>query len=90
MAEVQSSKRGVRKERRGTVVSKSGDKSIVVLVERRRRHPLYNKVVTQAKKFHVHDEDNKAALGDKVLITECRPVSRNKRWRLLDVVGAQG
>jgi small subunit ribosomal protein S17 len=80
-----SSSRGVRKVRKGVVVSKSGDKSIAVGVERRMPHPLYRKVVRVTKKFHVHDEENKAAVGDRVRIVECRPVSRTKRWRLLDI-----
>jgi len=74
--------KSLRKTRKGKVVSKSGNKSIVVLVETRRQHPLYKKVVTFSKKFHVHDEENVAVVGDKVEIIECRPVSRLKRWRL--------
>ena len=74
--------KSLRKTRKGTVVSKSGNKSIVVLVETRRQHPLYKKVVTYPKKFHVHDEENVAVVGDKVEIIECRPVSRLTRWRL--------
>ncbi len=80
-----------RKERRGVVVSKSGNKSIVVLVEVRRRHARYGKVLWHSSKFHVHDEKNAAKVGDQVLITECRPMSRTKRWRLLNVtVASQG
>jgi len=90
MAEARTIQRGVRKERRGRVVSKSGDKSIVVLVEKRKRHPLYNKVVTYSKKFHVHDPDNRAAVGEKVRIVECRPVSSKKRWRLIETEGKAG
>ena len=74
--------KSLRRTRKGTVVSKSGNKSIVVLVETRRQHPLYKKVVTYSKKFHVHDEENAAVVGDKVEIIECRPVSRLKKWRL--------
>lgn len=77
--------KSLRKTRKGTVVSKSGNKSIVVLVETRRQHPLYKKVVTYSKKFHVHDEENVAIVGDKVEIIECRPVSRLKRWRIIKV-----
>ena len=77
--------KSLRKTRKGTVVSKSGNKSIVVLVETRRQHPLYKKVVTYSKKFHVHDEENVAVVGDKVEIIECRPVSRLKKWRLSKV-----
>jgi len=86
MAEVESRKRGLRKERRGTVVSKSGDKSVVVMVERRKQHPLYGKVTRQSRKFHVHDEDNRAGVGDIVRIVESRPLSRLKRWRLVEVL----
>ena len=78
-------KAGARKERRGTVLSRSGEKSVVVLVEGRRQHPLYGKVVLFRKKFHVHDEKNEAQLGDKVRIVECRPISKMKRWRVLEV-----
>ena len=73
------------KERRGVVMSRSGEKSLVVLVEGRRQHPLYGKVVRFRNKFHVHDEKNEANLGDKVRIVECRPISKLKRWRLLGV-----
>jgi small subunit ribosomal protein S17 len=78
--------RGVRKERKGVVVSRSGDKSVVVLVERREPHPLYHKVVRSASKFHVHDERNAAKVGDSVRIVEARPMSRLKRWRLVEVL----
>ena len=90
MAEGRTIQRGIRKERSGKVVSKSGDKSIVVLVEKRIRHPLYNKVITHSKKFHVDDPENKAAVGDKVRIVECRPISKSKRWRLVEVPGGDG
>ena len=88
MGEVDKNKRGVRKERRGVVVSKSGDKTIVVLVERKKKHPLYSKVLKDSKKFHAHDEENSANVGDKVRIVECRPLSRMKRWRLIEVMQA--
>lgn len=81
-------KAGVRKTRRGTVVSKSGDKTVVVLVERRYRHPLYGKELIAQKKFHAHDEANRAKVGDKVRIEECRPLSRMKRWRLVEIESA--
>jgi small subunit ribosomal protein S17 len=85
MNEVAQKVRGQRKVRKGSVVSKSGDKTIVVLVERRYRHPLYGKVITDYRKFHVHDEENQARVGDKVRIVECRPMSRMKRWRLSEI-----
>ena len=88
MGEVDQKKRGVRKERRGVVVSKSGDKTIVVLVERKTKHPLYSKVVKASKKYHAHDEKNSAVVGDRVRIVESRPLSRMKRWRLVEVVQA--
>lgn len=79
------SERGIRKSRKGKVVSKSGDKTIVVLVERRYHHPIYGKQLTASKKMHTHDEKNEAAVGDSVEIQECRPLSRMKRWRLIKV-----
>ena len=84
-----SENRGVRKERQGVVVSKSGDKSLVVMVERRRPHPFYGKVMRVQRKFHAHDEANAAKVGDVVRIEECRPMSRMKRWRLVEVVSCQ-
>ena len=80
-------KRGIRKSRKGVVVSKSGDKTIVVKVERRYRHPLYGKTLRDFLKCHTHDEENKAKVGDKVLIMETRPLSRMKRWRLVEIEG---
>ena len=85
MAEAKTHSRGVRKERTGLVVSKSGDKTVVVQTERHVRHPLYGKTLVQRRKFHAHDERNEAQVGDKVRIVECRPLSRMKRWRLLSV-----
>lgn len=79
-------RRGVRKERRGAVVSRSGDKTVVVRVEMNRRHPLYGKVVREHAKFHAHDEENVAAMGDLVRIVESRPLSRLKRWRVVEVL----
>lgn len=81
-----SAGRGTRKERKGSVVSKSGNKSVVVLTEFRRPHPKYGKVVKHFKKFHVHDEKNEAKVGDLVRIEETRPLSRLKRWRLTEIV----
>ena len=79
-------KRGLRKERTGVVVSASMQKTIVVRVERKTRHPLYGKEMRQLKKFYAHDEENKAKVGDRVVITETRPLSKLKRWRLVEVV----
>lgn len=85
MADVVEKRRGVRKERLGKVVGKSGDKSVVVEVERRKQHPLYGKTVRYRKKFHAHDENNETQVGDHVRIEECRPLSRMKRWRVVAV-----
>jgi small subunit ribosomal protein S17 len=80
--------RGIRKSRTGIVVSDKMDKTIIVKIVRKSRHPLYGKTVTRSKRFKVHDEENKAKVGDKVLITETRPLSKDKRWRLVEVVEA--
>jgi small subunit ribosomal protein S17 len=88
MAEAQDKERGTRKERLGAVVSKSGNKTVVVEVERRKRHEQYNKVIRQSKKFHAHDEANTAKVGDQVRIVETRPLSRLKRWRVIEIVAA--
>jgi len=81
-----TAERGVRKERTGRVVSDKMDKTIVVEVTRRVRHPVYGKEMTRSKKFHAHDEKNEAKIGDVVRIEETRPLSRLKRWRLVAVV----
>jgi len=78
--------RGKRKERSGKVISDAMDKTIVVKVERRVRHPLYGKEMRMSSTCYVHDEANQAKVGDKVRIMETRPLSRIKRWRLIDVV----
>jgi small subunit ribosomal protein S17 len=78
--------RGHRKERYGEVISNKMTKTIVVRVERRFPHPRYRKVVTAYKKFYAHDEKNDAKPGDWVRIEETRPLSKIKRWRLLEVV----
>lgn len=86
MATENTIKRGSRKERKGVVVSKSGDKTAVVLVERRVKHKLYGKVMKKTRKFHAHDEKNETTVGSIVKIVECRPVSKLKRWRVKEVV----
>lgn len=86
MTDVGTAKRGVRKKQRGVVVSKIGDKSIGVVVERRKQHKRYGKIIKHSKKFHVHDEKNEARIGDKVLIVETRPLSHLKRWRLIEII----
>jgi small subunit ribosomal protein S17 len=78
--------RKLRKSRVGIVVSNKMMKSISVKVERRLRHPLYGKSVKMSKKFMAHDENNDANIGDLVRITETRPLSKNKRWRLVEII----
>ncbi|MEY2411315.1 MAG: small subunit ribosomal protein [Verrucomicrobiota bacterium] len=78
--------RGHKKERVGEVVSAKMAKTIVVRVQRRFPHPQFKKVVTQFNKFYAHDEKSEAKPGDRVRIQECRPLSRTKRWRLVEVV----
>ena len=78
--------RANRKERLGEVISNKMTKTIIVRVERRFPHPRYKKVVTGYKKFYAHDEKNEAKVGDRVRIQETRPLSKSKRWRLVEVV----
>lgn len=75
-----------RKSRVGTVVSDRNDKTIVVSIERATRHRLYRKVLRRRKKYHVHDAENSATIGDLVRIEECRPISKLKRWQLVEVL----
>jgi small subunit ribosomal protein S17 len=79
------SSRGQRKVRQGVVVSAAGDKTCVVEIKERKPHPIYGKMMTRTKKFHAHDENNIAGLGDVVTIMETRPISKLKRWRLLEI-----
>jgi small subunit ribosomal protein S17 len=72
----------------GTVVSDKGDKTVVVRVERRVKHPLYGKIIKLSKKYHAHDEGNAFKLGEQVRIQECAPLSKLKSWTVLDRVGA--
>lgn len=78
--------RNSRKVRLGTVVSDKMDKTVVVAVERRVAHPLYGKQVARTRKLHAHDEENVARQGDLVRIMETRPLSKSKRWRLVEVI----
>ena len=78
--------RNLRKERVGIVVSDKMDKTIVVAVSERVKHPLYKKIVNRTKKFKAHDENNECGIGDKVLIQETRPLSKDKCWRLVEIV----
>jgi small subunit ribosomal protein S17 len=86
MSETQTALRTQRKERQGEVISDKMDKTIVVRVERRVRHPRYKKVVTHYRKFYAHDEKGEAKTGDRVLIEETRPLSKTKCWRLVQVL----
>lgn len=78
--------RGSRKVRVGTVVSAAMNKTCVVEVESRRQHPLYKKSMKRTHKFHAHDEDNETGVGDVVKIAETRPLSKQKRWRLMEII----
>ena len=78
--------RGLRKKRLGKVVSDKMDKTIVVAVETKVRHPLYGKTVNRTTKFKAHDENNEAQINDRVLIMETKPISKDKRWRLVEIV----
>ncbi|MFN0016309.1 MAG: 30S ribosomal protein S17 [Saprospiraceae bacterium] len=78
--------RNLRKQKTGVVVSDKMDKTIAVQVERRLMHPLYGKFVKRSKKFFAHDEENTCKNGDKVRIMETRPLSKMKRWRLVEVL----
>lgn len=75
-----------RKVRQGLVVSDKMDKTVVVAIERRVPHPVYGKMVTRTKRLKAHDEANSAKVGDTVRIVETRPLSKDKRWRLLEIV----
>ncbi len=80
--------RGLRKTRTGVVVSDKMDKTIVVSIVRKWKHPRYGKMMKSSKKYKAHDEENVAKIGDEVFITETRPISKDKRWRLVEVVKA--
>ena len=84
--EQQEETRNRRKTRVGTVVSDKMNKTVVVAVERRYAHPLYGKQVTRTKKYHAHDENDEFHLGDTVRIMETRPLSKLKRWRVVEVI----
>ena len=82
----QSGTRGRRKVREGLVVGDKMDKTVVVEVEDRVKHPLYGKVIRRTSKLKVHDEQNTAGVGDRVLLMETRPLSATKRWRLVEIL----
>ena len=78
--------RGFRKTRTGVVVSNKMDKTIVVAIKTKVRHPRYGKMVNRTRKFKAHDEQNQCGIGDTVRIMETRPLSKDKRWRLVEVI----
>ena len=78
--------RGYRKTRTGVVVSDKMDKTAVVAIKTKVRHPLYGKMVNRTRKFKIHDEKNECGIGDTVKIMETRPISKDKRWRLVEIV----
>ena len=84
--EMEEKTRNLRKERVGIVTSSKMDKSIVVSVERKQKHPIYGKFIKTTNKFHAHDEKNECNEGDMVRIMETRPMSKTKNWRLVDII----
>ncbi len=84
--EIKNKERGRRKVLQGVVVSDKMDKTVVVLVEDRVKHPLYGKVMTKSSRVKVHDENNDAGVGDRVRVMETRPLSAQKRWRLVEII----
>ena len=86
MSDSANTNQEVDRSRVGRVVSNKMDKSITVLVERRVKHPIYGKYMRRSSKLHAHDENNECGIGDKVSISECRPISKTKAWRLVSIV----
>ena len=78
--------RNLRKERAGVVTSNKMEKSITVAVKWKEKHPIYGKFVSKTKKYHAHDEKNECTIGDTVKIMETRPLSKTKRWRLVEII----
>ncbi len=78
--------RNLRKTRVGMVTSNKMDKTVVVTIQDRVKHPLYNKIVDHSVKYKAHDENNECGVGDKVLIMECRPMSKDKNWRVVEII----
>ena len=78
--------RNLRKERTGVVTSNKLDKSITVAIKWKEKHPIYGKFVNKTKKYHAHDEKNECGIGDTVKIMETRPLSKTKRWRLVQII----
>jgi len=83
---METTERNLRKERVGIVVSDKMDKTVVVAIQQRVKHPLYKKIVNKTKKFMAHDEENTCGIGDKILIQETRPLSKNKCWRIVEII----
>jgi len=83
---MEATERNLRKERIGVVVSSKMDKSIVVAVKRKVKHPIYGKFINKTKKLMAHDEANTCNIGDTVRISETRPLSKNKAWRLIEII----
>ena len=81
-----SEQRGLRKTREGLVVSDKMDKTIVVEIKTRVRHPLYGKIMNKTSKLKAHDEENACGIGDTVRLMETRPLSREKRWRVVEII----
>jgi small subunit ribosomal protein S17 len=86
MSEIETESRGFRKVREGLVVSDKMQKTVVVAVEDRVKHPLYGKVIRRTSKLKAHDEANDSRVGDRVLLMEVRPLSATKRWRVVEVI----
>lgn len=80
------SERNLRKEKIGQVVSDKMDKTITIAVERKEKHPMYGKFVKKTTKFKAHDENNECGIGDTVRVMETRPLSKDKRWRLVEII----
>jgi len=80
------SERNLRKTRVGIVSSDKMDKTVVVSIKDKVRHPLYNKIINRTVKYKAHDEKNECGIGDKVLIMETRPLSKDKRWRVVEII----
>ena len=83
---MENTERNLRKSRVGLVVSDKMDKTVVVAVETKVKHPLYKKTVSRTTRFKAHDENNECGIGDKVKVMETRPLSKDKRWRLVEII----
>lgn len=86
MAEATAPKRGARKVREGVVASNAMDKTAVVVVTTRKPHPLYKKTMVRSRRLYTHDENNELRVGDRVRVAETRPLSKQKRWRLVEIL----